>query len=290
LVLFSVLFSVNCLAQVSVSGEVISQDNKKPVVNASVFISNSTIGDKTSAEGAFVLRGVKPGNYLLVISIVGFESYSQPIVVSNSNLVLPVISLIPKTILLAEVKVHPISDANRDKYYSWFSEEFLGRSDLAKSCKITNPEVLNFNYNETTQLLTVTADDFIVIENQALGYRIMYSLSGFVKSNDIRAPKVHYDGYAFFQKIDNPKQEKAWQSRRSEVYQGSLMHFLRSIITNRINEEGFRVLQFAKFANPERPADSVIQKKIAFFEKAIPEKILYNTGEGNFVCQKTFKL
>src|ERR1700761_9480770 len=152
-----------CFAQLTITGRVLNRDNNKPVENASVFLSNATVGDKTAADGTFTLQHVKPGKYSLIVSFVGFEQYSQVIIAAGGNLTLQDIEISPKAIALAEVKVKP--DPNRARNYDMFLREFLGPSYFAKDCKLLNPEILNLNYDDATATLTASSDDFLVFEN-----------------------------------------------------------------------------------------------------------------------------
>src|SRR6201999_3143840 len=63
-----------------------------------------------------------------------------------------------------------------------------------------------------------------------------------------------------------PAQERRWQQMRQYVYEGSEMHFFRTLLSNRLDEEGFRVLQWAIYQNPARPPEIVIQSKIKKFK------------------------
>ena len=67
-----ILLPLGCFAQFTISGRILNQADTKPVANASVFLSNSTIGAKTSVDGSFILHNVKPGKST-VISIIGFK-------------------------------------------------------------------------------------------------------------------------------------------------------------------------------------------------------------------------
>jgi hypothetical protein len=76
---FLTLTTLNCLGQVTISGRLLNQADTKPLPNASVFLNNTSAGNKTAADGTFVLHNVKPGKYELIVSIIGFETYTQPI-------------------------------------------------------------------------------------------------------------------------------------------------------------------------------------------------------------------
>jgi len=256
-----------CFAQFTISGRIFNHADHKPVPNTSVFISNATIGDKTSADGTFVLKNVKPGKYELVVSIVGFETYSQSVTVIDKDIKLPDISIFAKIIELNEIRIKPISDAFRDKYLLMFKESFLGGSDHAKDCKILNPEVLDFDYNDTNKTLKASSVDFLKIESSALGYNIKYLLADFAVTNEsIIEKKITYKGFVLFEEMDgSTAQKKHWQKVRQEVYENSSMHFLRATLTNHPEDEGFKVQQIAVYPNPERPSDSLINAKIKFY-------------------------
>ncbi len=281
IILFVTLMPLGCFAQFTVTGRILNQADTKPVANASVFLSNTSIGNKTNSDGAFTLQNVKPGKYDLIISIIGFETYRQSITVNSSNITLPGILILPKAILLNEVKIKPKNDPNRDRNYEWFKDEFLGTSVLADECKILNPEILDLDYDESTLTLTASTTDFLEIENDALGYKIKYLLTNFILDNGPSA-KFHldYEGSVSFEEMKGSlAQQRRWKKSRQEVYEGSPMHFLRSVYNSSEEEsydatvlplffrEGFWVQRLAKYPNPQRPADSLIHVKINFFKK-----------------------
>lgn len=183
--LFSACILPNwCFAQFNISGRVLNQDDKKPLSNVNVFLSNATIGSKTAVDGSFTLLRIKPGKYELIASIVGFETYHKTITVSRSNVEMADIALLPKTIALKEVSIKYHKDPMREKYYEWFKPEFLGTSVLAQNCKILNPGIIDLTYDETNNKLTASTDDFLEIENDALGYKLKYLLTNFSFENN----------------------------------------------------------------------------------------------------------
>ena len=160
LIFFILILPIECFAQWTISGRVIGHSDKKPVANASVFLSNATVGSKTADNGTFILYNAKPGKYELVVSVIGFETYRQTIIVSNSNISLPDILISSKTIALKEVSIKFKTDPNREKYYNLFKDEFLGTSEIAKECKILNPKILDLDYDDVTNTLTASSYDF----------------------------------------------------------------------------------------------------------------------------------
>jgi CarboxypepD_reg-like domain len=254
------------LAQLTISGKVLNQADNKPIANVSVFLSNATIGDKTAEDGTFTLQHVRPGKYDLVVSIVGFGTYYQTILAGNSSIKLPDIILSPKTIMLGEVNIKTKHDPYWGRNFDWFKDEFLGTSYLAKECRILNPEILDLDYDEETGTLTASSYDFVVIENPELGYRIKYLLADFNSNlRDSTAKKIYYKGSVLYEEMKGtPSQVKRWRRSRQEVYENSEMHFLRSAASNRIGDEGFRVLKLVA----ERPSDSLINAKIKLYKES----------------------
>jgi TonB-dependent SusC/RagA subfamily outer membrane receptor len=116
-----------------------------------------------------------------------------------------------------------------------------------------------------TKTLTAQSVDFLIIQNNALGYRIKYLLSDFtLNSYDQNAKQFLYEGSVLFEELKGtPSQEEQWKKRRQEVYANSSTHFLRAALNNKLSQEGFNVLRF--LTNPERPADSLINTKIKVF-------------------------
>ena len=79
-ILFCLLCPFAALAQYgTITGVVTSADSKKPIAGASVFLSNSAVGTATNDKGGFILANVRPGQYTLVVSILGFEDYDKTV-------------------------------------------------------------------------------------------------------------------------------------------------------------------------------------------------------------------
>jgi hypothetical protein len=232
-------------AQYHISGRIVDSVTHKPVADASIFLSNASAGTKANTSGTFNLQNVRGGQYNLVISIIGYATYQQTVLV-NKDLYLGDIAISLQSIQLQEVRIGPKRNWTRD--YEKFKSVFLGNTDNAGECTIKNPHVLDFDYADGQ--FTATAVGFLIIENKALGYNIKYLLSTF--TNNKKTGIAYYAGTAFFEDMKGSKwQIKRWKKNRLQTYLGSDMHFLRAVIADRVTEEGFKVERLVRKPNPE---------------------------------------
>jgi len=244
LLVFIPFFSIS---QVKITGTVLNMTDTKPVASASVFLDGTTTGNETANDGTFILNNVKPGKYDLIVSILGYETYLQSILVGKQDINLAPINLISTAIQLQAVKIKPNNKWYR--LYKIFKEEFLGTSKYALQSKILNPDSLDLNYDTKTRQLTARSRGFLIIENKALGYRINYLLVRFVK--DSRQKQLLYKGFTKFEDIKgSPAERLEWKKNRLDCYNGSSMHFLRAVIKDKVAAEGFEVYKVVRSLNP----------------------------------------
>src|SRR6185503_617075 len=245
-VILCVLFPMTCFGQFTISGRVLNKADKNPVASASVFLNNTMAGTRTADNGSFSLTNVKSGQYDLVVSIIGFETYHATVTV-NADVNVHDIEMAPKAIALREVKIIP--DAEKARLFAKFKSLFLGSSPYADECKIINPDVIDIDYDKPTRTLTASSSDFIEIENKALGYKIKYLLTSF--TNDDREHMLYFEGSTLFEELKGSKhQQRGWKKNRLDAYKGSSMHFLRSLLTSDLYKQGFKVLRLVRKINP----------------------------------------
>lgn len=105
-----VFSSLSAIAQHSIQAMVFDGKNGLPIEMGSVrllHIPDSVFvqGTQTDEKGNFILNKVKPGNYNLVITMVGYVDYSQKIIMDGKNIILKTIHLQENSRLLGEVEV-----------------------------------------------------------------------------------------------------------------------------------------------------------------------------------------
>jgi hypothetical protein len=192
---------------------------------------------------------------------VGYETYTQTIII-DKDIHLDSIKLIPKINELGEVKITGKHRPINRLFLKIFTTELLGQTKNARQCKILNPGIIHFVYDYTSEKLTATAPDFLIIENKALGYRIKYLLVSFL--NDPRWGNTSYRGLSFFEQMDSTaKQQIIWKKQRAATYRNSVMHFLRACIVNdKFEGEHFYVWKVIRTPAENRPNDSVVRAQI----------------------------
>ncbi|TXT33669.1 MAG: hypothetical protein FD136_767 [Chitinophagaceae bacterium] len=227
-------------AQKKLIGNVLAKDSKLPVASASIFLSNTSVGTISKDNGSFVLQPFPEGRFDLVVSMIGYETYSVAISSSTipSNLE---ILLVPKVKELQEVIVLNYEKDGWKKWGDFFMENLIGKTPNAEDCKLLNKEVVRFRFNKKTNTLKAYADQPLHIQNEALGYELKYDLNVFEFNYSTRV--LFYQGYPLFSDLEakNDRVETRWKKNREETYNGSIMHFMRSLYRNTLEAEGYEV-------------------------------------------------
>lgn len=213
---------------------------KEPIAGASIFLSNTSIGTISNEKGEFLIRQVPQGKFELIVSSLNYDTY---ITTLQSNQIPTVLSIQLKSNsnVLKEVVVESYDKDGWAKWGGYFKANFIGKSSITKNCTLTNPDVVRFRFNNKTNTVRAFAHEKLIFENKALGYNIKYLLSQF--EFNISANTFKYIGYPLFENMvqGNSEEQIKWESARLNTYKGSLMHFMRSLFSNQLIEEGFEV-------------------------------------------------
>lgn len=258
-------------AQFSVRGVVIDRETQTPLPGASAFLSNTTKGVSTNANGEFVITNLKALQYQLVISFVGYKTEIFDVVPGQP--VYYKVMLSPSSELLQEVVVRSKKMTKREfqAALKTFTDHFIGHSENAPQCDILNPEALLFD-KEGSVLLAFT-DSTLVIDNHGLGYRIKVSLQDY--RYDFNTTQLFYVGPMSFEYLlpESENEKLLWAKNRLKAYHGSQMHFFRSLYNQRLNEEGFYFI----FPGSPSSDDSVkiVKSKVFKNELRLPTIVNY---------------
>lgn len=226
---------------ITISGYVFDAGDQQPINYVNVFLNNTMLGDATDKDGYFKIKNVPLGSYELVVSHIGYRSEQKQISITGLQNQYYEFKVTSRTHVLPEISISASEARDWQKQLENFKRYFLGASENARQCRIINPEVLSFEVDESANKFAATAEDVIVIENNALGYRIHFLLDIFTKYDE----NIVYFGRAKFEllKPTNIEELEKWQETRLEVYKGSLRHFLHAFVSKKLHNEGFLVLK-----------------------------------------------
>jgi hypothetical protein len=263
LLYLSIILPGILLAQTgTITGKITRADTKAPIAGVSVFLSNATVGTTTANDGSYTLSGIRPGQYDLIATSVGYADFQQAVLVGKTPLNING-ELKPQVLQLRDVIVTTAADWKRN--YAMFLKEFFGTSAYAKQCKIANPHDLTFIYKKSRRTLEAYSYDFIDIENKALGYKIRFLLKDF-KSDKINNI-ISWQGRILYQELPGSASQKLkWEQRRQDIYYGSNLHFFRSLANGNFDKDGFQIRILNRQHNPLRPDEELIQRKIEKFQ------------------------
>ena len=247
----SFLFTLTTSAQyVTLTGHITDEVTTNPVENANVFIANTLMGNASDRSGFFRITGVPYGTYTLVVSVLGYEPFTQEIRLSDSNAATYTIALSPRVyesdgIVVSAEETSARERRRQENNFEKFRKYFLGVSPYARHCTILNPDVLTFEHDRKEGFFQASANDALLIENQALGYQIRFVLEKFEVREGRNSTRIRYGGQTGFTELipENEKQARQWSKSRERTYRGSQRHFLAALVGDRLWEEGYMLVE-----------------------------------------------
>lgn len=99
-----VLITINSWAETLLRGFVYD-DNKEPMIGATVQLKGTNMAAIVGLDGSFVIPKVPAGEYELIVSFIGFKTFTQKIVVTGSNPLRLSVTLEPDVQTLGEIFV-----------------------------------------------------------------------------------------------------------------------------------------------------------------------------------------
>ena len=221
------------LAQQVVTGQITDATDKKPVVGASVFIANTTIGMASDLDGNYSFTVPGRGSFEKVVSHIGYESVSQkidtPQDVHRYDVALEIAEL--EEVIVKAAKTYKTADVNL------FWQKILGEKPSKRGLEVLNPEKVYFY--KSGNILKAFCQEPIEIVNHLMGYHIRYVLQSF--EHDYKTGETELAGLPSFEALvpRNNREEEQWAKKRQEVYVGAINRFLRAVYREQVNEEGF---------------------------------------------------
>src|SRR5258708_4055507 len=217
----ALLFSFTVLSQdktFTVAGKVTDAKSGQPLLGASVFCQNTTVGTISKNEGDFHLRLIN-GGYDMIVSYTGYETQVIRIGKDRKDKDSLNIQMKEEDKALGEAVVTGSAEVadGWEKYGQFFLDNFIGTTPNAAQCILENKDALHFYFYKKRNKLRIKATTELLITNNALGYKIKYQLDSFVYEYGTNVSS--YTGYPLFEKLQGtPEQEDAWKENRLNSY------------------------------------------------------------------------
>jgi hypothetical protein len=222
--------------EVSIRGTATDAETGEPLRGVHVFLDQTTRGTTSSDQGTFEIAPVPPGQYRVVASMVGYATEVRDVeVVPEVRAYQIDYEMASSVVELVGIEVETDRPVAWERNLRLFERNFIGTSSNAELTEIRNPYAMDFRILD--EVFTARAPVPIVIVNRALGYRLTVELVQYRGS----AAMLQMAGRVRFEELEpsSPSEAERWKERRRATYEGSLMHFLRSLVDGSLRADGF---------------------------------------------------
>lgn len=231
-----ILLTISLTNAQTFTGKVLDAQTKEPLETVSVYFDNTTIGTTTNELGEFSIDYTDAVQSTLVISFLGYEKVFISDYRSKSQVIVELKESVNE---LDEVIIDSDDGMSRERKLRWFRNEFLGRSENAKSCKILNEKDIKLRYNKRQRVITAWSNKPVVVKNKSLQYEISFDIIDFeIVLGNFNPKSVTYLGTSFYKDLDTKKKNKVLKAR-AKTYKGSIQHFMRALYNKQLEEEGY---------------------------------------------------
>ena len=234
--IISLLLCSQLNAQI-LTGNVYDEVTKKPISEVLVYLDGTSIYTLTDTTGKFELKVNQIINAQLILSHVAYKT----ITVANPFQKMPDSFYMTEQITtMQEVQISADRFTRAQKLQA-FREQFLGRNNAGKSCKILNEEDIHFSYDLDSQTLTASADKPLEIINDFLGYKIVCNLVDFkIQFADWHRLENEYVNQTYYAVntsfMDLKPNDRKIKRRRDEVYLHSPNYFFKNFSNNTLKQ------------------------------------------------------
>jgi hypothetical protein len=264
------------------TGSVTDATTGKPMPFANVYVNGSTRGAVTDEKGTYTLAGIPLGTVEIAASFVGYQPATQTIRFDNATLQKANFRLKPseQTLDAVTVKGNP---KQWERHLRQFKKQLFGEP-FGDQCLLINSDV--FYFKEANGHLYATATEPLIIDNQALGYRLIYALQHF---DAAASGDVYYAGAARFEALKPENERQANRFRRNQLvaYKGSTRHLMASLIDNTVEQAGFLVYQ--EDITKPLPLDRrsiTLAAAIGDYKRLIPAKVAMLIQPGRLATER----
>jgi CarboxypepD_reg-like domain len=246
-----------------IKGTVVNDAGMK-IGNVNIYIDGTKTGTISNEDGSFTLdvSGKNLGN--VIFRKENYETFAAP-VSEVVNKTLKVVLL--KSNDIEEVRIVPYTEAAYKNYINYFLDQFIGYDK--EHVRIKNQRSLKFSFDSKNKILKVKAPKTLIIENKNLGYEIEYNLVNF--SADFNTKIVNCSGTSLFKETKNNNRIRL---NRMNAFDGSLLHFFRSVYNNTVSADKFVVNHVVKVPNPKYPTEEELKTLKDYMEVVRSTKVI----------------
>ncbi|PQA92599.1 hypothetical protein B0A69_14110 [Chryseobacterium shigense] len=248
ILLFLFILSFYSITAQVIKGHVVN-DSGNQISGVNIYIDGTQTGTLSKEDGSFSLNLSSGSLGNVIFQKDEYDTFATAVSeVVNKNLKV----VLTKTNAIEEIRLIPYTSEAYRNYIYYFLDTFIGAD--RENVKIKNQKSLKFSYDKKNKFLKVKAPNTLIIENKNLGYEIQYNLISY--SLDLNKNSVNYTGTSFFRETKNTDKTKL---NRMNAYDGSMLHFFRSIYENKIPQDKFVVNHVVKVLNPKYPTEEELK-------------------------------
>jgi hypothetical protein len=235
----------------TLSATVYDATTKQAIAGVNVYLDGTSIHTTTNAHGQFRLNVEKQINTSLIISHVAYDLVS----IADPFTALPdKIYVKEKTNVLDEAVV--FSTFTRKQMLTVFREQFLGPDKAGKGCRILNEDDIILSYDYENNILSASAKNPVIVENDYLAYTVSFNLITFYvtyKSKTLDSDWIKQTAYfgtsSFIDKMPNDRRTR---NRRDEAYKHSSISFFKNLSNNTLKESKWQLFHRGFQVDPIR--------------------------------------
>lgn len=164
----------------SIKGRVTTSSGE-PLIGVSIMLQGTDLGSATDKSGNYIINRLKPGNYILIISGVGYKKQSHPVSLKEDQTLILNSRLYEEAVTIDEVIVKGKSDAQslREKGYQVDVIESKGLKNFSHDINSILKTASGVNLRETGGL----GSGFQLSLNGLSGNQIRYFIDGVPMEN-----------------------------------------------------------------------------------------------------------
>ncbi len=152
--------------------------------------------------------------------------------------------------MLDEVVIFADDGMSRALKLKHFRQEFLGKTENGRSCKILNESDLILRFNSKNKQLTASSRKPLVIRNDNLKYLITFDIQDFyidysyvdLLLEDFSVKMVSYFGTSYYKNLDTLNTRRTIK-KRDKTYEGSTLHFMRALNSKNLDENNYQIFE-----------------------------------------------